>query len=322
MEKCARCGRNEEEVRLFDGLYVNDAVKMCEKCAIISNIPIIKRPSVNQLKNSEQQYGVRERLMQMNHLSSNSKQEKTALDALRELESKPELEKPEDLVFKLVDNFHWTIQTERRRKGLSTKQLADLIGESESALKLLEKGIVPNNAINLVTAIEQFLKIRLIKKDFLNQNTNDQNLLTPRNVRPMQEYSSKSSFIKKIEKDEINDLLQTAISQEKNPGLNKIEKIEGYPLDASEFKKKEAGASIMDIRKRNDLIDQDFNKKSVNTVGREQTGDFGKENGPGTKRVLYKEKPKNVVPTIHELMKRKQERDKTSVTGQDIDILD
>lgn len=322
MEKCARCSRNEEEVRLFDGLYVNDAVKICERCAIISNIPIIKRPSVDQLKNSEQQYGVRERLMQMNHLAPSGKKEKTALDALRELENKPELEKPEDLVFKLVDNFHWTIQTERRRKGLSTKQLADMLGESEAALKLLEKGIVPNKAINLITAIEQFLKIRLIKKDFLNQNINDKNLLTPRNPAPVQESSSKSAFIKKIEKDEINDLLQNAISDEKNLVLNKIEKIDGYPLDSTEFKKKDEGTSIIDLRKRNELIDQDFNKKSVKTVGKEQTGDFGKENASTPRRTLYKEKPKNVVPTIYELMKRKQERDKVSVTGQDIDILD
>jgi transcriptional regulator with XRE-family HTH domain len=260
--------------------------------------------------------------MQLNHLSPEGKKEKSALDALKELENKPELEKPEDLVFKLVDNFHWIIQTERRRKGLSTKQLADMLGESEAALKLLEKGIVPNKAINLITAVEQFLKVRLIKKDFLNQTSSDKNLLTSPSSSHTGESPSKSPFIKKIEKDEINELLQTAISEEKNPVLNKLEKIGDYPLDANEFKKKEDGASIIDLRKRNELIDQDFNKKSVKTIGKEQTGDFGKDKSLQARRTLYNEKPKNSVPTIYELMKRKQERDKISVTGQDIDIMD
>ena len=65
MEKCARCGKNEEEVMLFDGIYVNEPVKICERCAILSNILIIKKPTSEQLKASERPFGVRDRLSRM-----------------------------------------------------------------------------------------------------------------------------------------------------------------------------------------------------------------------------------------------------------------
>jgi ribosome-binding protein aMBF1 (putative translation factor) len=299
MEKCVRCARNEDEVRLFDGFYVNDSVKICERCSLISNIPIIKRPSVDQLKISEKPYGVRERLEKMNHLNQDKKTNKTPFEELNELEKKPELEKPEDLVFKLVDNFHWTIQTERRRKGLSTKQMADILGESEAAIKMLEKGIVPNKAMNLITAIEQYLKIKLIKKDsFTLENKKDESL-----------------FIKKIQEKEGEEMVREAILEEKNPKLIQAEKVGGYPVSAKDFKKKEED-SARGIVKRNEIIENDFSK--VPSWARPKDGalSLSKETYSSSKT-----SSKQAVPTIYELMKRKQERD-FKLTGKDIDLLD
>jgi ribosome-binding protein aMBF1 (putative translation factor) len=316
MDKCARCQRSEEEVRLFDGLYINEAVRMCERCAILSNIPIIKRPSTDQLKSSEQPYSVRERLMHMNRLDVSSKQEKTIPKSLKELENRPELEKPEDLVFKLVDNFHWVIQTERRRKGLTTKQLADLLGESESALKLLEKGIVPSKSMNLITAIEQFLKVKIIKRDLLISSQMTENSKYNSNKPEKKE----ELFIKKMQESEANDMVKSAILNEKNTELGKIERAGKYPLDASLFKERDKSNSVIELKKRSEIIEQDFTKKTGQEIGKEQTANFGKEEV--FKRTLYRERPKNVVPTIYELMKKKQEKEKTSVTGKDIALLD
>ena len=53
MENCVRCNIGGEEVRLFDAIYEGRMAKICERCSIIENVPIIKKPNVSQLKESE-----------------------------------------------------------------------------------------------------------------------------------------------------------------------------------------------------------------------------------------------------------------------------
>lgn len=323
MEKCARCSRTEEEVRLFDGIYVTDSVKICERCSIISNIPIIKRPSADQLKDSEKSYIVRERLMKMNHLDNSEKKVKSPYEQLKEIDSKPELEQPEDLVFKLVDNYHWIIQTERRRKGITTKQLADSLGESESAIKLLEKGIIPSGALNLITAIEQFLKIKLVKKDFMDKINEQKNQLKNTNsiIYRKSDPVVEKNLVSEMKKEETNDMVKQAIINEQNVRLKKIESSGGYPLPASEFRKKDGQMSISELRKINEVVEKDLTTKSREEVGREQVENLGKEDTAKIRRTIFKDS-KSKVPTIYDLMKKKEERDKTSLTGKDIDILE
>ena len=64
----------------------------------------------------------------------------------------------------LVDNFHWEIVRERRRKNLSRKELAVGIGVSENTLKIVENGILPKDDFILVNKIQDFLKINLRKE--------------------------------------------------------------------------------------------------------------------------------------------------------------
>jgi ribosome-binding protein aMBF1 (putative translation factor) len=323
MERCARCSRSEDEVRLFDGIYVNDVVRICEKCSLISNIPLIKRPNVSQLKDSEKPLGVRARLMRMNHLDIQIGKEKSLVESMQELEANPELEKPEDLVFKLVDNFHWVIQTERRRKGITTRQLADMLGESEGAIKLLEKGIIPTKSLNLINAIEQFLKIKLVKRDLLSQqdkNPADSKILSLPSKSPFKK-NEEASFLDKMKKEEGEDMVKEAILEEKNPVMKKIERAGSYPLPASEFRKRE-GTSVNEIIRRSERVENDFsyNKKSSAEVGREQVESIGKEDTSAIKRKLYGEKPRPAVPTIYDLMKKKEEKEKQTLTGKDIDL--
>ena len=51
----------------------------------------------------------------------------------------------------------------RRRKGLSQAQLAEVLGESEAVIQMIEKANLPENAGVLVKKLEQFFQIRLRK---------------------------------------------------------------------------------------------------------------------------------------------------------------
>jgi len=297
MDQCSGCKRSGEEVKLFDGLNVNSIVRVCERCSIINGIPIIKRPSTKQLRESEQPYSVHTRLARLAHMEEGEKKEKTAYEVLKEIDSKPELEhpEPEDLVFKLVDNFHWVIQTERRRKGLSAKQLAEAIHESESAINMLEKGIVPSRSLGMIQAIEQLLKTKLVKRDLFEKMQEERKKNLTASIKP--EASS--------------------TPEQKTPAKD-------IPTP---FSRKEAESFKMrDLQRLNEKIDKDFafEKKTKEEVGKEQMEDIGKEDIEYLKKTVLKNsqslQKKPDTPKIYDLMKKKEEKDKSSLTGKDIEL--
>jgi transcriptional regulator with XRE-family HTH domain len=57
----------------------------------------------------------------------------------------------------------------RRNKAISQRKLAEVIGESETSIKMIEQGELPQNSDKLISKIEQYLRINLRK------NTNQQN---------------------------------------------------------------------------------------------------------------------------------------------------
>jgi len=310
MEKCSVCKRTENEVRLFDGVYVNDMSKICERCALTAGIPLIKRPSVNQLRDSEKPYAVRERLMMMNRLKQETKKEKPLAEQLKELEEKPELEQPSDdeLVYNLVDNFHWVLQTARRRRGLTLKQLAEAVKESESALAMLEKKIVPRGSLPLLAALEQLLGVKLIKKD----------------LAEIEAEIKRKEELRKFEMEKRN-----YVQHKTEPTKESDELVELKPEISQEnlnFRKRIAEkASVWNLQKQNEKIERDFEypNKTREQVGEEQLDRFGKEDVDRLKKnIIKQEQKKNRAPSIYELMKQKEERDKNSVTGKDIQVVE
>jgi len=308
MERCVSCGRAESEVKLFDGFYVNASVKMCERCSLINGVPIIKRPSTSQLKDAEKPYQVRSRLLRMAHINPDKKDEKLPSQILKEIEEKPELEQPEDLVFQLIDNFHWAIQTERRRKGYSQKQLAEAVGESETAIKMLEKGIVPSKSLDMIRAIEQLLKVKLVKRDLVEQ---------------LEEQRKKEAQLKAIfpKSDKTNAIIPGSTAAH-SVTISKPDEQNKQGLSFS--KRADAALRMRDLQRNSDRIDRDFDfsRKSREQVGNEQMEDIGKEDTDFIKKTVYKEslKQKSNTPSIYELMKKKEEKEKTSMTGDDIKI--
>jgi len=164
MERCARCRAREDEIRLFDAIYEGKMSYLCERCSIIENIPIIKKPDISQLKESEKGISVNKRMKTLSGINE-QKQEETFFkeDKLKELEQNPEKEIPEKNNLNLIEHYYWEIMKNRRRKGLSQKQLAQNLGESEIAIQMIEKNKLPENAERLIKKLEQFFQVKLRK---------------------------------------------------------------------------------------------------------------------------------------------------------------
>jgi len=171
--ECSVCGVSRKKVRLLDAISSKGIVKICEACSKAEDMPILRRPTTFQLKESEK----RPRIYDM--LSSVREQGK---ESWREPEKKYEKTKTEITLRKivdrnyekivpkekeprpdLVDNFHWIIMRTRRLKKLTQEQLAKEISESTAAIKMAEQGILPEDDYRLVNKLEGFLGINLVK---------------------------------------------------------------------------------------------------------------------------------------------------------------
>ncbi len=316
MNNCSKCGKSDEEVRLFDGIYVNEAIKICERCSLLEGVPIIKIPTTGQLKESEKpgRGQIYNRLKRMAGIKE-ERQSKSIFEELKELETNPELEKPLDTPLKLVDNFYWVIQRERRRKGMTHKQLADSIGESEMAIKLIERNNLPEDAMKMIRKMEQFLRIRLIKPDprdeerkeriileksegkYVNRLIEDaytEIILDPCHEKDKQEQLEEDLAIAKIkeahfekvrEKDQEDNELREVIKQAP-PILRKQQKESTQVLS---FKKERLNKiTISDLQEMNRVVDQDYPTKTSEEIGREQLEDFGKsEEGEEQRKDWY-----------------------------------
>lgn len=164
VEKCSRCQITSDKVRLFDVIYEGKMDFLCERCAIIEDIPVFQKPDAAQVKESEKSTEVYERMKKLSgYKEPGSDNASFRAQRLKELETNPKLEKPIKEQLQLIEHFHWEIMKNRRRKGLTQKQLADAIGEQELAIAMLEKGKLPEGSENLIRKLEQFFQESLRK---------------------------------------------------------------------------------------------------------------------------------------------------------------
>ena len=254
MENCVRCNVEGAEVRLFDAIYEGRMAKICERCSIIENVPIIKKPGVSQLKEAEMgRVGVYDRMKRLSGIKD-AKEEITFFreDRLKELDKKPELELPEKEKLNLVEHFYWQIMQNRRRKGLSQKQLAEVLSESEVAIEMIEKAKFPENAEILIKKLEQFFQIRLRKLSSEELMSIEREKQKPvlldeygRELEDIPEPEIKQIEIEEVEKDieketEIPEIeykligaepvrKETKVSLTSQPSLREVEEIKEEP---------------------------------------------------------------------------------------------
>jgi ribosome-binding protein aMBF1 (putative translation factor) len=164
MEVCGRCGVEGIVIRLFDAIYDGKMESICERCSIIENIPIIKKPDNEQLKESERGVKVFDRMKRLSGMDEEKEEESYFKeDRLEELNKHPELELPEREKLKLIEYFHWQIMKNRRSKGLTQEKLAEAIGESLITIQMLEKEKYPENSERVIRKLEQYFQIPLTK---------------------------------------------------------------------------------------------------------------------------------------------------------------
>ena len=219
MDTCAKCERNANEVKLLDALDDKEVIKICEECAFSENIPILRKPTSFQLKESERPYSVRQRLSRMAGIKEENKEDisnitkkimqNINIDTLR----KRDLRKEMDDKFKsavernkplnLVDNYNWLILMERKKRKIMRNQLAEAIGESEEIIKMIENKELPDDALKIIQKIEQYLFVRLRKE-------------TSNSVFPSQKRENKPVEIRHVEaKTEENELKTRKIEWKK-----------------------------------------------------------------------------------------------------------
>ncbi|MDP2672202.1 MAG: hypothetical protein Q8O84_00120 [Nanoarchaeota archaeon] len=194
--ECFICGVKGEDAVLFSAIVKEGVVPVCEACSLKEKILIIKR--VGQLRESERNQTVYERLSHMAGLNPVEHKEKIKQEErieLRRQETRKPAEKknlsyPNLKQIKpqfeegLVRNYHWTIFNARRAMKLTQKQLADEIGEPEASVKLVERGILPDNYLPFIRKLQTYLRVALfdnqLKKDFNLDKSNTK--LAPKNV--------------------------------------------------------------------------------------------------------------------------------------------
>ena len=175
MIECFECGISGDKAILFDAISEKGIVKICEKCASEEDIPIIRKPTDFQFKESEKKQTVYERLSRVAGINTEKIPENKDLKK-QEVSLRSIIDSNFESRFKeaksyddLISNFHWIIMRVRRLKKITQEQLASAIGESEAAIKKTEKGILPENYSLLINKLEDYLEIKLMKKDFVEK---------------------------------------------------------------------------------------------------------------------------------------------------------
>src|SRR3989344_3162070 len=140
--------------RIVEAIEDGRIVRVSEDYARREGLTILRRPSYAQDKSTSETE--RKKITQefRPHI----------LDTLK----RPTGWKEKQVLSELVDNFHWLIKIERKKRNLSRSQFAKTIEESEDAIKILEFGKLPSNDFIILNKVQKALNINLRKdgKDF------------------------------------------------------------------------------------------------------------------------------------------------------------
>ncbi len=252
--ECSKCGISGTKTPLYDVITINGLFKLCEKCSKGGDFPVIRKPTVFQLKEAKRRPTVYETLSRMAGVKADEKRIEKPMNlqkqetSLREVVDRNYKEKfgsqpgaqpnPE-----LMHNFHWVLMRVRRSKKITQKQIADAIGEPEAAIKMAEQGILPKDNDKLISKLQNYLGINLTKDgkpveiNVMNENPSApkkisfdneaSKVLTVADLKKMKEEKERNAVFpetdfKELEDDfEKADLMPKPENTGKNPQKNK-----------------------------------------------------------------------------------------------------
>ncbi len=238
--RCKICSLSDKETTIFEGIYEGEISPICENCAESENIPLIRKPSENQIVSSESSQSVRERLERMSlGTRTLSEDQKVANKNLAKIKFPKEKQHSE----LLIDNYYWAIKMARRRKKISIEQLSKSTAIQEQTLEELEIGQLPPNFEEAMKKLELVLDVRLLRE----------HELAPRFILPEQDVQERilaetEEKIHAVERGEIPE----EIPEEKKQKLAEIKK------GNFDFSKKEnieniTLADLQEMKRKRDL---------------------------------------------------------------------
>jgi ribosome-binding protein aMBF1 (putative translation factor) len=163
--ECAVCKKSDVEVQLYEGILDHEVVKVCKSCADLEDIPVIRKPSQEQLNRADTSQSVRERMERLSsggrrpvtEISSDQSTVQRNIARLRAPASKNH--NPD-----VLDNYYWELNIARRRRKLSLVQLAEMTGIPSETIKSIEQGQIPRDFEQMFLKLENALGIKMLKE--------------------------------------------------------------------------------------------------------------------------------------------------------------
>ena len=216
MGECFKCGISGSRVLLRDAIVEEGIVKFCRKCLEEERLPAIKKV----VEEDASKLSVYERLSRTRGI--NPKEHKERISSfgnnsvhdceLRDLVEANYANKVKQVEKRrrddLADNFHWVIMRARRSMKMTPEQVAVEIGEPLNAIRLAEKGIVPEGDNRLVKKLENLLRINILKNvqraDFKRPelDLDEPDVTRILTLSDLQEMKKKKDMEKVVEKDD------------------------------------------------------------------------------------------------------------------------
>lgn len=167
--ECFKC--NAVGVKLVEVISNEGVVKVCEKCAFEEHLPLVNKNSLNSFVSTfpEKKHTVYDRLVSISGVKADNKpeqeQQEFELKKLVDENYSQNIYENPSKRDDLIDNFHWTIMRARRSKHITQFQMAKAILEPEQAIKMAEKGILPQKGCDrFIDKIENYLEIKILKR--------------------------------------------------------------------------------------------------------------------------------------------------------------
>jgi ribosome-binding protein aMBF1 (putative translation factor) len=158
-KECVICGVSENDSQIYEGLLQNELVFVCESCAEEEGIPIIRKPTTEQLQRADERYSVRERMEKMSGKIKPISRELSTQNGINRLR----MPRTKETNSEVIENYYWALSMARRRQKLTFKQLEERTLIPREVLESIERGRIPENFKELFIKLEKVLGIRLLK---------------------------------------------------------------------------------------------------------------------------------------------------------------
>lgn len=204
---CDICKKQFNEGELYQGVLEDSVVKVCNFCAESENIPIIKKPTSEQLKNADKSYSVRERMERMagirnvTDISSDQNTVQRNLSRLRIPDKK-------QINNEVIYDYNWQIKIARRRKKMTPLQLANQTGIDLKTIESIEQGKLPKNFREILPRLENLFGIKLLKDSHVKPRPDERKILEEVGMRmghkpkqPYEEENKSEPEVKSISKE-------------------------------------------------------------------------------------------------------------------------